>query len=134
MPNAEVKLTGEDLLIKNLEDLQENRYLLGSIRVQRLFGIYTEKDALTQKALTESCFKLETRIRNMIKNLYNDRSILESLKMNTKTEKVNRVEIIDENGRSYVKYLPAHKEVVLSFQDDDKTLKVFIQNKEIKSE
>lgn len=50
--------------------------------------------------------------------------------MNITTDKVNRVEVIDENGRSYVKYLPAHKEVVLSFQDDDRTLKVFIQDKE----
>jgi hypothetical protein len=50
--------------------------------------------------------------------------------MNITTDKINRVEIIDENGRVYVKYLPAHKEVVLSFQDDDRTLKVFIQEKE----
>lgn len=54
--------------------------------------------------------------------------------MNITTDKVNRVEVIDENGRSYVKYLPAHKEVVLSFQDDDRTLKVFIQNKESKDD
>lgn len=50
--------------------------------------------------------------------------------MNITTDKVSRVEVIDENGRSYVKYLPAHKEVVLSFQDDDRTLKIFIQDKE----
>lgn len=52
--------------------------------------------------------------------------------MNITTDKVNRVEVIDEQGRSYVKYLAAHREVVLSFQDDDRTLKVFIQDKESK--
>lgn len=79
MPSAEVKLTGEDLLIKSVEDLQENRYLLGVIRGQKICGIYTEKDALTENALRESCFKLETRIRKMIKNLYDDRFVLEGL-------------------------------------------------------
>jgi|APGre2960657404_1045060.scaffolds.fasta_scaffold00061_46 hypothetical protein len=49
--------------------------------------------------------------------------------MNITTQKVTRVEVIDERGRSYVKYLTAHREVVLSFQDDDRTLKVFIQDK-----
>lgn len=42
------------------------------------------------------------------------------------TEKVTRVEVIDENGRSYVNLDPKNK-VVLSFQDDSRTLKVFIQ-------
>lgn len=79
MTNAAVKLTGQDLLIKQFEDLQEQRYMLGSIQGCRVAGIYTEKDALTEKALRESCFKLETRIRNMIKNLYDDRFILEGL-------------------------------------------------------
>lgn len=49
--------------------------------------------------------------------------------MNITTDKVTRVEVIDEQGRSYVKYLASHREVVLSFQDDDRTLKVFIQDK-----
>jgi hypothetical protein len=79
MSNAAVKLTGQDLLIKSLEDLQEQRYILGSIQGCKLAGIYTEKDALTEKALRESCFKLETKIRGMIKNLYDDRFVLECL-------------------------------------------------------
>lgn len=49
--------------------------------------------------------------------------------MNITTNKINRVEVIDENGRSYVKYLASHREVVLSFQDDERTLKIFIQDK-----
>lgn len=53
--------------------------------------------------------------------------------MNITTDKVNRVEVIDEKGRSYVKYLASHREVVLSFQDNDRTLKIFIQDKEIKN-
>ena len=42
-------------------------------------------------------------------------------------EKVNRVEVIDQNGRSYVNSKPTNK-TELSFQDDGKTLKVFISN------
>jgi hypothetical protein len=43
------------------------------------------------------------------------------------TDKVTRVEIIDENGRSYTNFDPNNK-VELSFQDDGRTLKVFISN------
>jgi hypothetical protein len=42
-------------------------------------------------------------------------------------EKVNRVEVIDQNGRSYVNWKPSNR-TELSFQDDGKTLKVFISN------
>jgi hypothetical protein len=42
-----------------------------------------------------------------------------------KMENVNRLEVIDENGRSYVKYLKNQK-VRYSLQDDDRTLKIFI--------
>ena len=42
-------------------------------------------------------------------------------------EKVNRVEVIDQNGRSYVNWKPTNK-TEISLQDDMKTLKVFISN------
>jgi hypothetical protein len=42
-------------------------------------------------------------------------------------EKVNRVEVIDQNGRSYVNWKPTNK-TELSLQDNGKTLKVFISN------
>lgn len=42
-------------------------------------------------------------------------------------EKVNRVEVIDRNGRSYVNWKPTNK-TEISLQDDGKTLKVFISN------
>lgn len=41
-----------------------------------------------------------------------------------KQEKVTRVEVIDKNGRSYVN--TNAKDVRLSYQDNGKTLKVFI--------
>ena len=47
--------------------------------------------------------------------------------MTTPTDKVTRVEVIDEDGRSYTNFDPNNK-VELSFQDDGKTLKVFISN------
>lgn len=43
------------------------------------------------------------------------------------TAMINRVEVIDENGRSYVNWNRTNK-TELSLQDDGKTLKVFISN------
>ncbi len=45
--------------------------------------------------------------------------------MTYSTDKVTRVEIIDENGRSYTNFDPNNK-VELSFQDNERTIKVFI--------
>lgn len=42
---------------------------------------------------------------------------------------ITRVEVIDENGRSYVNWKPTNK-VVLQVQDEGRTLKVFISNDE----
>ena len=44
------------------------------------------------------------------------------------TKNVTRVEVIDENGRTYVNW---NKDNVVQFelQDDNKTLKIFISNK-----
>jgi hypothetical protein len=42
-------------------------------------------------------------------------------------EKVNRVEVIDQNGRSYVNWKQNNK-TEISLQDGGKTLKVFISN------
>ena len=44
-----------------------------------------------------------------------------------KMDKVTRVEVIDEDGRSYVKYLDEAQETCCSIQDNGKTLKIFIQ-------
>jgi hypothetical protein len=45
--------------------------------------------------------------------------------MTYSTNKVTRVEIIDEEGRSYVNWDENNK-VELSFQDNERTIKVFI--------
>ena len=42
-------------------------------------------------------------------------------------EKVNRVEVIDQKGRSYMNWKPTNK-TEISLQDDRRTLKVFITN------
>ena len=44
-----------------------------------------------------------------------------------KMDKVTRVEVIDEDGRSYTKYLDDHQETCYSIQDNGRTLKIFIQ-------
>jgi hypothetical protein len=74
-------------------------------------------------------------IPNSIKNA--DRDTLEKLawgwyqqlcdlerKANCKL--VSRVEVIDDKGRTYVKYLKEDEFVWLSYQDDGRTLKVFV--------
>jgi hypothetical protein len=43
-----------------------------------------------------------------------------------RARKVTRFEVIDESGRVYVKY---GVEVELSYQDDGRTLKVFVRSK-----
>ena len=41
---------------------------------------------------------------------------------------INRLEVVDETGRAYVKYLGKDERVRYSLQDDNRTLKVFIDN------
>ena len=41
---------------------------------------------------------------------------------------VTRFEVIDDKGRTYVKYLKDDDRIKYSLQDDDRTLKVFIDN------
>ena len=43
-----------------------------------------------------------------------------------KMRHVNRFEVIDESGRAYTKYLNKEEGIQYSLQDDDRTLKVFI--------
>lgn len=45
-----------------------------------------------------------------------------------KMKGVNRFEVIDEEGRTYVNYLEEGESVKFSLQDDNKTLKVFIDS------
>jgi hypothetical protein len=46
-----------------------------------------------------------------------------------KGKKVNRIEIIGDKGREMVKYLPSNKIGIVEFQDNGKTLKIFIEDK-----
>ena len=46
-----------------------------------------------------------------------------------KMKAVTRFEVIDESGRAYVKYLDKDEGIKYNLQDDDKTLKVFIDKK-----
>lgn len=45
-----------------------------------------------------------------------------------KMKGVTRFEVIDETGRGYVKYLKDNEGIKYSLQDDDRTLKVFIDS------
>ena len=50
---------------------------------------------------------------------------------NKQLRKVTRVEVIDKNGRSYVNWDNCN-EVTASFQDDGKTMKIFINKDKTK--
>ena len=41
--------------------------------------------------------------------------------------KVTRLEVIDDDGRSYTNYLKEDQTVKLSLQDDGRTLKIFVE-------
>ena len=49
--------------------------------------------------------------------------------MNQLLGNVNRVEVIDENGRSYVNWNDDNA-VQIDLQDDNRTLKIFIRKKD----
>jgi len=68
---------------------------------------------------------LEDKLVNNINYTHcckSDSELLPTLLKNT-----NRVEVIDQQGRTYVNWKPTNK-VELSFQDDKRTLKVFIND------
>jgi uncharacterized protein (UPF0128 family) len=48
------------------------------------------------------------------------------------TNSINRVEVVDENGRSYVNWKSSNQ-TKLQIQDEGRTLKVFISQKDIES-
>ena len=58
-------------------------------------------------------------------NLHN--MIFDSFELSA-MKNVTRFEVIDDKGRSYVKYLDKDKGIKYSLQDDDRTLKVFIDS------
>jgi len=43
-----------------------------------------------------------------------------------KLAKVNRLEVIDEDGRSYTRYFKESERLQYQFQDDGQTLKIFV--------
>jgi hypothetical protein len=41
---------------------------------------------------------------------------------------VSRLEVIDNDGRSYTNYLNEGQSIFLSLQDDNRTLKIFVES------
>jgi hypothetical protein len=69
---------------------------------------------------------IDTVIEHVKNNGVSD-DVIDMLPPITFLEKVNRVEVIDQKGRSYVNWKPKNK-TKISLQDGGKTLKVFISN------
>ena len=52
------------------------------------------------------------------------------LEIKEKTEliNVNRLEVIDDDGRSYTNYLNERQSIYMALQDGGRTLKIFVEN------
>lgn len=99
------------------------------------YGSYSEAN-LARKSIKE---RMKTEYDATEFELWNE---IESLvqEVERDTDKVTRVEVIDHTksfeeggGRAYVNWNPKNK-VKLSFQDEGRTLKVFISNQQDKQE
>jgi predicted RNA-binding Zn-ribbon protein involved in translation (DUF1610 family) len=91
-------------------------------------------DSLNPKAMCDDCGDTIIRLvkaERIRHNSIKDPSVSDNFQIGPEgayehedtVKEVNRFEVIDENGRSYVKYDCA---LELSYQDDGKTLKIFI--------
>jgi hypothetical protein len=58
-------------------------------------------------------------------------AMVEDIKELQKMHSVNRLEVIDADGRNYVRYLDKSELPKYSLQDDNKTLKIFLDDKTI---
>lgn len=69
--------------------------------------------------------KAEEYAKSVTNNETYQTELIKAFKAGRDSSTVSRVEVIDEKGRSYVNYCK-EGDVTLNFQDNDKTLKVFI--------
>lgn len=83
-----------------------------------------KKEILYAKSKYDETY-LKEELLESFKNeiMREDEIIVDGIK---KLPRVTRVEVIDENGRSYVKY---NVEVELSYQDSAQTLKLFLKKR-----
>jgi hypothetical protein len=85
-------------------------------------------DTLTEEEIEE----LRTKKQAIKEELY-DKVKMKMFKESSKLEgidydKISRVEVIDETGRGYIRYLKDDEHVRYAVQDDGRTLKIFITN------
>lgn len=86
----------------------------------------------TYKLTDEEIEELRIKKQTIKEELY-DKVKMEMFKASSRLEdidyyKVNRIEVIDETGRGYVKYLKGDEKVRYELQDDNRTLKIFVDD------
>lgn len=74
--------------------------------------------------------------KQAIKEELYDKVKMEMFKASSKLEgidydKISRVEVIDETGRGYIRYLKEDENVRYDLQDDGRTLKIFIDDLDV---
>lgn len=111
----------KQLPVQNNTDL--NRYIDESIdyiirpqkfNIQNIFEKTTHNGKIIQMYNQFDIDKTRKMIKNYLQNIF----------ITIKNKKLNRFEVIDNTGRVYVKRT---KNIKLSYQDDNRTLKVFIK-------
>ena len=90
-------------------------------RMEIFQEVYGKDYVFTETELSQLLQVAELIVRECASIVY-DGLDLEAMKG------VNRFEVIDKSGRAYVKYLKNDERVKYGLQDDDRTLKVFIQD------
>jgi len=86
----------------------------------------------TYKLTDEEIEELRIKKQTIKEELY-DKVKMEMFKASSELEgidydKVNRIEVIDDTGRGYIKYLKGDEKVRYELQDDNRTLKIFIDD------
>ena len=82
-------------------------------------------------ANTLTPYKLDEPLDPMVEDSIDDMAVLLSKYSNEQAKKVDRFEVIDDTGRAYVKgnIYGSPVSIELSYQDDGKTLKVFVSER-----
>jgi len=89
-----------------------------------------EQEGSVDKLSEEEVEELRAKKQAIREELY-EKVKMEMFKASSKLEgidydKINRVEVINETGRGYVKYLKDGEGVRYELQDDNRTLKIFV--------
>jgi hypothetical protein len=91
------------------------------------------KEEITEKVIQISRLPVDNTIPNtklhfLTAELGAMQQILHRMENDPLVGDVSRLEVIDNDGRSYTNYLNEGQSIFLSLQDDNRTLKIFVES------